>query len=98
LVRGPGKGVYAIKLEKDDRVQAFELTSSQKEGIITETSRGKEMVINPRKYGSSRAAKGKQLLKRGTLSDWKRPLLRLDKMFKHTGESDSESSSEESSE
>ena len=98
LVRGPGKGVYAIKLEKDDVVQAFELTSSQKTGIITQTGRGKEMVINPRKYGSSRAAKGKQILKKGTLSDWKRPLLRLDKMFKKTGEADSESSSEESSE
>ena len=34
LVRGAGKGVYAIKLERNDFVAAFELCSEKNGGII----------------------------------------------------------------
>lgn len=95
LVRGPGKGVYAIKLEKDDAVTSFELTDNKSGGIATKTSRGREVIIAPKKYGASRASKGIKLLKRGTVSEWKSPLLRLDKIFKHTQGQDLENSTEE---
>ena len=84
LVRGPGKGVTAIKLENTDYIAGFELAFQEDQGITLETSRGRSVVINAKQYKSSRAAKGSKLLQRGTLSDWIRPLLRLDQMFKHT--------------
>ena len=95
LVRGPGKGVYAIKLEKNDIVSSFELASDENTGIITQTSRGRDVVITPKKYGASRASKGTKLLKRGAVTDWKSPLLRLDKMFGQAQENDGENSAEE---
>lgn len=96
LVRGAGKGVIAIKMDKGDIVAGFKLVNDTKSGLQVETARGRELIIHPKKYGGSRAAKGSKILQRGTLSDWTRPMLRLDKMFKHTKEQ-TESSSEEGS-
>ncbi len=98
LVRGAGKGVIAIKMDKGDTVKGFRLVHSEKDGISVETSRGRDITIHPKKYGGSRAAKGSKLLQRGTVSDWTRPMLRLDKMFKHTKKSgQGDTSSEEGS-
>ena len=96
LVRGAGKGVIAIKMDKGDTVAGFKLVHDVKSGIQVETARGRELIIHPKKYGGSRAAKGNKILQRGVLSDWTRPMLRLDKMFGHTKEH-TESSSEEGS-
>lgn len=96
LVRGAGKGVIAIKMDKGDTVKGFILVHSDKEGLSVETSRGRDIIIHPKKYGGSRAAKGSKLLQRGTVSEWTRPMLRLDKMFKHT-KANGDSSSEEAS-
>ncbi len=98
LVRGAGKGVIAIKMDKGDAVEGFTVVDNEKSGIQVETSRGREITIHPKKYGGSRAAKGNKLLQRGTVSEWTIPLLRLDKMFKHTKDKgQGDSSSEEGS-
>ena len=98
LVRGAGKGVIAIKMDKGDVVEGFTVVDNEKSGIAVETSRGREITIHPKKYGGSRAAKGSKLLQRGTVSEWTIPLLRLDKMFKHTKNKDQgDGSSEEGS-
>ena len=101
LVRGAGKGVIAIKLDTSDVVQGFTLVNDENEGILVSTSRGRDVLIKPKKYGASRASKGSKLLQRGTLSEWTRPMMRLDKMFQHTkttGEMSSEEGSSSSSE
>ena len=81
LVRGPGKGVYAMKLEKGDHICGFEISSSPTTGITTQTPRGRELCISPKRYGGNRAAKGQVLLKRGQLPAWELPLMRLDTRF-----------------
>ena len=94
LVRGAGKGVIAIKLDASDTVQGFTLVNNENDGLLVSTSRGRDVLIKPKKYGASRASKGSKLLQRGTLSEWVRPMMRLDKMFQHT-KSTGEMSSEE---
>ena len=94
LVRGAGKGVIAIKLDASDTVQGFTLVNNENHGLLVSTSRGRDVLIKPKKYGASRASKGSKLLQRGTLSEWVRPMMRLDKMFQHT-KSTGEMSSEE---
>ena len=100
LVRGAGKGVIAIKMDSDDRIVAYELATTRKEGVKVTTSRGREVVVNPNRYAGKRAARGSSLLKRGTLSGWERPLLRYDKQYKNkdASEDTSEEFSDESSE
>ena len=96
LVRGAGKGVIAIKMDAGDSVEGFELTRDQKSGLTVQTERKREVIVHPKKYGGSRAAKGNKLLQRGSLGPWKRKMLRLDKMFTFTKEN-SDASSEEGS-
>jgi DNA gyrase subunit A len=92
LVRGAGKGVYAIKLAPKDKVIAFELTSELGEGVLLSTPKGREVCIRPRKYAGRRAARGSMLLKRGQLDGWVRPLLRYD-LLNRKKEEDSEEGS-----
>ena len=97
LVRGPGKGVIAIRLESQDYVEGFTLVGHENEGLTVSTSRGRDVIIKPKKYGASRASKGSKLLQRGSLSSWTRPLTRLDLMFRHTKDHDDHSSEEATS-
>ena len=62
---------------------------------MVSTQRGRNICVSPKRFGGKRAARGKQLLKRGALSSWSRPLIRQDKIWQN--QSSSEMSSEMSS-
>ena len=70
-----------MKLEKGDHICGFEISSALRTGITTQTPRGRELCISPKRYGGNRAAKGQVLLKRGQLPPWELPLIRLDTCF-----------------
>mgnify|MGYP001383487738 CR=1 FL=1 len=95
LIRNAAKGVTAIKLDSNDEIQGFEMSRSLKEGIMVSTQRGRNICVSPKRFGGKRAARGKQMLKRGALSSWSRPLIRQDKIWQN--QTSSEMSSEISS-
>ncbi|MGC6507800.1 MAG: DNA gyrase/topoisomerase IV subunit A [Myxococcota bacterium] len=100
LVRNPGKGVFAMKLQdKNDGICAAELSALPMEGPEVETSRGRELKIYPKKYKGTRAGKGSVIIQRGTLGGWQWPVQRFDLLHAEDQNSDSvtEASSEDSS-
>ncbi len=63
---GPGKGVLLIKLGKDDKVLGFIASTTDRELLTVETSRGAEQTISTAKYEiTGRGGKGRELLQRG---------------------------------
>ncbi len=64
---GPGKGVILIKLAAgDDRVLGFVASTSDRDLLRVETSRGGEQTISTAKYEvTGRGGKGRELLQRG---------------------------------
>jgi DNA gyrase subunit A len=64
---GPGKGVILIKLQPgEDRVLGFIASSSDRDLMRVETSRGAEQTISTAKYEvTGRGGKGRELLQRG---------------------------------
>ena len=94
LVRGAGKGITSAKLDKDDRLHAFTVTGTRKEGLVVESSRGRDFKITPKLHEGKRASRGSVLLKRDALKDWIPPLLRYDEMYTH--EESSQDSTDES--
>ena len=70
FLEGAGKGVYAIKVAKDDRVLACAVTTKDSEGLTAVTSAGATHNINTRRYKvTSRAGKGFQIIKRGKIKE-----------------------------
>jgi DNA gyrase subunit A len=68
-LEGIGRGLILIKLAKGDRVLGFAATATKDEGLTVVTSRGAERSITPSEYGvTSRAGRGRELLKNGTLT------------------------------
>ena len=66
FLSGPGKGVLLIKLGEDDRVLGFVASSSDRDLLTVETSRGAEQTISTAKYEvTGRGGKGRELLQRG---------------------------------
>ncbi len=66
-----GKGSIGIKLREDDRLVAFELARSSLEGPEVVTSGGRSLVVRERKFGiSKRGARGRIVLKRGSIEQW----------------------------
>ncbi|MBN1336968.1 MAG: DNA topoisomerase 4 subunit A [Deltaproteobacteria bacterium] len=70
LVRGPGKGMMAIKLKAEDRVMAFGLARHRKEGVLVRTSRGREVVVSGDSFDGPRAGRGRLVLQRGGFVEW----------------------------
>lgn len=69
LVRGPAKGVTAIRLVSGDAVLGFMLSGAARDGLEVETSRGRKEIVRTTKFPvSNRGNKGKSILQRGTLS------------------------------
>lgn len=67
-LRGTGKGVNAIRIDKKDRVIDFALGAGARDSLVVETSRGREVNVSERKYGLvTRGGKGLEVIKRGTL-------------------------------
>jgi len=76
FVKGVAKGVRAMTLEKDDEVLDFTLCRAALDGLDVETNRGARIVIRSTKSKfepSSRANKGRWVIKRGHLIRSHRP-------------------------
>jgi DNA gyrase subunit A len=67
FLSGPGRGVILIKLVSDeDRVLGFVASTSDRDLLRVETSRGAEQTISTAKYEvTGRGGKGRELLQRG---------------------------------
>ena len=70
-----------IKLKPGDEVLAYDLVDDVGAGVQVTTSRGREVTVSPRRYGGSRAGRGKAVMKRGGFQDWSPELERLDLAF-----------------
>ncbi|MFA5505189.1 MAG: DNA gyrase C-terminal beta-propeller domain-containing protein, partial [Vulcanimicrobiota bacterium] len=71
FLSGAGKGVTVIKLERDDRVVAFQpLDEQAPEGLrLIRDEGGREIIVHPKDVKlTARAGKGQRLLKRGLLN------------------------------
>ncbi len=78
ILAGAGKGVILIKLQKNDEVIGATVLEDDHDMLVVENQNGKQLEISTRKYGVvSRAGKGFQLFKRGTLDRvvWGEPTL-----------------------
>lgn len=73
VLKGAGQGVMAMKLSDDDTVFAFELSTEKLGGPVVLTALGREERVNPGRFEGSRAARGRQLFKRGYFAKWNRP-------------------------
>jgi DNA gyrase subunit A len=68
-LEGTGRGLILIKLGKGDRVLGFVATARKDEGLTVVTNRGAQKKITRESYGvTSRAGRGRELLKNGTLT------------------------------
>jgi DNA gyrase subunit A len=87
ILKAAGKGTTAIKLKSGDAVFAFELAPTERSGPKVFTNNGREVVVNARKFGGSRAARGKAVIRRGGLERWERePFVFLGKSNRSGGE------------
>ena len=69
FLSGPGKGVTLIKLGEDDQLLGFVASTGDRDMMVVQTSRGGTQNISTAKYEKSgRGGKGRQILKRGTLT------------------------------
>ncbi|NOY26339.1 MAG: DNA topoisomerase IV subunit A [Oligoflexia bacterium] len=81
FAKGAAKGVTAIKLAPDDRVMAYGLARSKMDGVVVKTRQGREETIRPNKYTSTRANKGRLVLKRDRFVQWTTEVSRLDHLW-----------------
>jgi DNA gyrase subunit A len=67
---GPGKGVLLMKLDKGDRLIGFSAVDDDRRALVMRSSLGGEQRIGPSKYElSSRGGKGREVIKRGQLTE-----------------------------
>ena len=67
FLAGPGKGVIAIKLDKDDSLLAARTAVDDRDTLTVKTSMGGEQRINTAKYQpTGRGGKGHEVIKRGS--------------------------------
>jgi DNA gyrase subunit A len=78
VLKAAGKGVTAIRLRPDDAVMSAALSRHSGEGPLVTTSFGRDLTVTPRRFGGSRAGKGKVVLKRGSIDVWSRTYVQLD--------------------
>ncbi|MGH9323994.1 MAG: DNA gyrase/topoisomerase IV subunit A [Vicinamibacteria bacterium] len=81
-LEGTGRGLILIKLGKGDRVIGFVATAEKNEGLTVVTSRGAQKSITASSYGvTSRAGRGRELLKNGGLTGIVRPEVEAPPLF-----------------
>ena len=81
-LEGPGRGTILIKLGKGDQVLTFIAATDNHDRLIVRTTRGAKKTISTAKYEvTSRAGKGRQLLKNGSLSGVEKPEVSPPKLF-----------------
>jgi len=70
VYKGPAKGVRAIKLQDEDRVIGFTLSTKAREGLTVETNNGREEIVRTTKFDrTNRGAKGTLVIKRGYFAE-----------------------------
>jgi DNA gyrase subunit A len=68
-LEGTGRGLILIKLGKGDKVLGFTASARKDHGLTVVTNRGAQKSVTPSTYGvTSRAGRGRELLKNGTLT------------------------------
>ncbi len=68
IFKGAGRGVMGMKLEKGDRVIGATVSDAARDGLVVETSRGREEIIRTTKFPvMNRANKGKNVITKGSL-------------------------------
>jgi DNA gyrase subunit A len=73
-LEGTGRGLILIKLRKGDRVLGFVAAAKESDALTVVTSRGAKKSVSQSRYGvTSRAGRGRELLKNGTLIEVIRP-------------------------
>ena len=73
-LEGTGRGLILIKLGKGDRVLGFVAATTGQDGLSVVTSRGAKKTISTERYEvTSRAGRGRPLLKNGELTEILRP-------------------------
>jgi DNA gyrase subunit A len=88
-LEGVGRGLILIKLAKGDRVLGFAATAKKDEGLTVVTSRGGERRITPSDYEvTSRAGRGRELLKNGTLTGVVPPEVKGPELLEGQGETE----------
>ncbi|WP_263840368.1 DNA gyrase/topoisomerase IV subunit A [Salinibacter sp.] len=70
VYKGPAKGVRAIRLEDNDRVLDFTLSTRARDGLTVETNNGREEIVRTTKFdATNRGAKGTLVIKRGYFAE-----------------------------
>ena len=70
VYKGPAKGVRTIRLEDDDRVLDFTLSTRARQGLAVETNNGREEIVRTTKFDvTNRGAKGTLVIKRGYFAE-----------------------------
>ncbi len=70
VYKGPAKGVRAIRLEDNDRVLDFALSTRARDGLTVETNNGREEIVRTTKFdATNRGAKGTLVIKRGYFAE-----------------------------
>ncbi|MCK6527525.1 DNA topoisomerase IV subunit A [Myxococcota bacterium] len=66
LLRGPGLGLQAMRLDDEDRLLGFTLVHKRREGLEVETNRGARVIVRETRYPVvSRGGRGYEVVKRG---------------------------------
>lgn len=69
LIGGPGKGVIGMRLSEEDYLIGANVTAQAREGVIVETSRGRQEIVRRTKYEPKRrGGKSLKIIQRGELS------------------------------
>ncbi len=69
VVKGPGKGVIAVRLDKGDRVLGGALSTAARDGLEVKTNRGRDETVRTTKFDvTNRGGKGKRIITNGTLT------------------------------
>ena len=69
LFKSAAKGVVAMRLGSGDRVLGATLSNAARDGLEVETSRGRREIVRRTKFEvSNRGNKGRQVIKRGSLT------------------------------
>ena len=76
LRKNAGKGVKSMALREDDHVFGVTVSKKKSEGLVVETSRGRQETIRATKsFGGRRAATGRVIIKNGSLARVVQPSL-----------------------
>ena len=69
-LNGPGKGVVLVKVDDGDQLVGFKVALSSEDILVVKTSLGGEQKLSlGRLEASARGGKGREILKRGQISE-----------------------------